>query len=126
MADMVVIDTPAAALVADALHIAPFADCILQVIGAGKVTEGMARDTIASIDAAAPNRMLFIVNNATLGNDAMGKQYYKAYFGHQNGNGHSNGNGNGTSGKTTAIALNSGKILAAPPAGADESQEVAK
>jgi capsular exopolysaccharide synthesis family protein len=63
-ADVVIIDTPACSVVADALLLAPHADCILHVIGAGQVDEALVNDTAAALRAASPKTLAFFVNRA--------------------------------------------------------------
>lgn len=63
-ADAVILDTPAASAVADALLLAPQADCILYVIGGGMVDEQTVRDTAASLATAQPRSMAYLLNRA--------------------------------------------------------------
>jgi polysaccharide biosynthesis transport protein len=61
-ADIIVVDTPACVAVADALLLAPQADCIVQVIGLGKVDEEMLLETTSALRAAAPQDLVYFVN----------------------------------------------------------------
>ncbi|MDE2125848.1 MAG: polysaccharide biosynthesis tyrosine autokinase [Armatimonadetes bacterium] len=61
-ADKIVVDTPACATVADALMLAPYADCVVQVIGVGEVEPEFVRDASAALRAAAGNRLCFMMN----------------------------------------------------------------
>jgi capsular exopolysaccharide synthesis family protein len=63
-ADIVIIDAPACAVVADALFIAPHIDTIVHVIGAGQVDSALVRDTTAALAAAAPKIMTYLMNRA--------------------------------------------------------------
>ncbi len=87
MADVVVVNTPASSLVADSLFLAPLSDCILNVVGAGKVSEPIVRDSIAALEAAAPNRMMFFINNAPKEQVTRYDNYYTSGYATQNGNG---------------------------------------
>lgn len=62
--DVVIIDTPACSVVADALMMAPYADCILHIIGAGQVGEAVVADAAAALQAASPKTLAFFVNRA--------------------------------------------------------------
>lgn len=93
--DVVIIDSPANSVVADALLIAPHVDCILHVIGAGQTHEDVVRDSIAALRAASPKTMVFFVNRAPRDRSHVYGSYYSyqmARNGRKNG---SNGNGNG-------------------------------
>ena len=61
-ADKIVVDTPACATVADALMLAPYADCVVQVIGVGEVEPEFVRDASAALRAAAGSRLCFMMN----------------------------------------------------------------
>ena len=61
-ADVVIIDSPPAAVVADALLIAPHVDCILYVVGIGIVDSESMRNTAGALAAAAPKMMAYFVN----------------------------------------------------------------
>jgi polysaccharide biosynthesis transport protein len=75
--DVVVVDTPACSVVADALLLAPYADCILHVIGAGQVGETLVSDTAAALQAAAPKTLAFFVNRAPSEKRAPYSNYYR-------------------------------------------------
>lgn len=76
-ADVVIIDTPAAATVADALLLVPHVDCVLHVVGAGKVDEDTVRESTASLSAAAPKTMVYFLNRASKERGYYGKYYYR-------------------------------------------------
>jgi len=61
-ADVVIIDSPPAAVVADALLIAPHADCVLYVVGVGIVDSDNMRNTAGALAAAAPKMLAYFVN----------------------------------------------------------------
>ena len=63
-ADVVIVDTPACALVADALFLTPYAECILYVVGAGSVDQETVRTTHAVLAAAEPDVLACFVNRA--------------------------------------------------------------
>jgi len=75
-AEVIVVDAPACAIVADALFLAPHADCILHVIGVGQVDETLVRDTTAALAAAAPKTMAFFVNRVARSRSDAYKGYY--------------------------------------------------
>jgi Mrp family chromosome partitioning ATPase len=92
-ADVVIIDAPACAAMADALLIAPHVDCIFHVIGVGMVDEQLMAQTIAALNAAAPKTMVFFVNRTP--KPSRGKSY-SSYYSYQytySGAGASNGAG---------------------------------
>ena len=61
-ADVVIIDSPPAAVVADALLIAPHADCVLYVVGVGIVDSDNMRNTAGALAAASPKMLAYFVN----------------------------------------------------------------
>lgn len=61
-ADVVIVDSPPAAVVADALLLAPHVDCILYVIGVGMVDSENMRNTAGALAAAAPKMLAYFVN----------------------------------------------------------------
>ncbi len=61
-ADVVIIDSPPASVVADALLIAPHADCVLYVVGVGIVDSDNMRNTAGALAAAAPKMLAYFVN----------------------------------------------------------------
>ena len=61
-ADVVIIDSPPAAVVADALLIAPYADCVLYVVGVGIVDSESMKNTAGALAAAAPKMLAYFVN----------------------------------------------------------------
>ncbi|HLV80403.1 MAG TPA: polysaccharide biosynthesis tyrosine autokinase, partial [Chthonomonadaceae bacterium] len=76
-ADVVIVDTPASATVADALLLAPYVDCILHVVGAGHVDEEAVQETTRALNAAAPRTMVFFLNRAARDR---GRYYGKYYY----------------------------------------------
>lgn len=61
-ADVVIIDSPPAAVVADALLLAPYADCVLFVVGVGMADSECVRQTAAALAAASPKMLAYFVN----------------------------------------------------------------
>ena len=61
-ADVVIIDSPPAAVVADALLLAPHVDCVLYVVGVGIVDSENVRHTAGALAAAAPKMLAYFVN----------------------------------------------------------------
>jgi capsular exopolysaccharide synthesis family protein len=66
-ADYVILDTPACAVVADALLLAPHVDCIVDVVGLGVVDRDTLRDTTAALEAAGPGFVTYFVNRDPTG-----------------------------------------------------------
>ncbi len=62
--DVIVIDSPACSLFADALLLAPYADCIMHVVGSGTVDNDLVARTADAFGAAAPRTMVYFVNRA--------------------------------------------------------------
>lgn len=113
--DIVLIDTPATSVVADALFVAPFVDCIVHVVGAGQVDEAAVRDAASALKAASPKNMVFLVNRAPKGrNYGYSSYYYRKATGHNGGNGNGNGAGPGES-QTAALTRT------APPTSKDDA-----
>ena len=100
-ADVVLVDTPACSVVADALLIAQCADCIMYVVGAGKVNEDAVRESIAALTAARPKAMAVFVNR-------LPRVSTRAYRGYYSDPENGNGGGTPTRGNT--------KVLSAGPA----------
>ena len=61
-ADVVIVDSPPAAVVADALLLAPHMDCVLYVVGVGIVDSENMRNTAGALAAAAPKMLAYFVN----------------------------------------------------------------
>ena len=61
-ADVVIIDSPACLERADVFFLAPFADCILQVVGARRVDEAALRHAFEALTAARPGLMALFFN----------------------------------------------------------------
>lgn len=72
----VLIDTPASAVVGDTLQIAPYADCILQVVGAGLVEEAMVKQTTHALRSAAACPVAYFVNRASGTQNSAYRNYY--------------------------------------------------
>lgn len=79
-ADVVIIDAPACAAMADALLIAPHVDCIFHVIGMGMVDEQTMAHTLGALNAAAPKTMVFFVNRTP---KSSGRNAYRSYYSYQ-------------------------------------------
>jgi len=62
IADVVVVDSPPAAVVADALLLAPHVDCILYVVGVGMVNNENVRHTAAALASATPMMLAYFIN----------------------------------------------------------------
>ena len=75
----VLIDTPASAVVGDALLLAPHADAVLHVVGAGQVEEAMLRRTTAALHAAAPGVLAYFVNRVAQERRPAYGGYYKPF-----------------------------------------------
>lgn len=93
-AEVIIIDTPACSVVADALLLAPHADCILHVIGVGSADESLLRSAIQNLSAADPKAMVFFLNR--IGKSRGYHRYYDSYTAPRNG---ANGSGNGVGGR---------------------------
>lgn len=61
-ADVVILDSPPASVVADALLLAPHVDCILYVVGVGMVNNENVRHTAAALSSAAPKMLAYFIN----------------------------------------------------------------
>lgn len=77
MADVIIVDAPACVVVADALLLAPHVDCILQVVGVGKVDGETLQETTHALSAAAPKTLVYFVNYAP--REARHRAYGKHY-----------------------------------------------
>lgn len=64
-ADIVFVDSPPCSLVADALVLAPMADCILQVVSLDMADQPSTLETTAALKAAEPRTMVYFVNRST-------------------------------------------------------------
>ena len=78
-ADVVVIDSPPAAVVADALLLAPYADCVLFVVGIGMVDNEKVRHTAAALSAASPKMLAYFVNRVPHAGSESASYAYAAY-----------------------------------------------
>jgi polysaccharide biosynthesis transport protein len=61
-ADVIIVDTPACSVVADALLLAPFADCIIHVVGLGQVDSDIVCDAADALYASDPEKLVYFVN----------------------------------------------------------------
>lgn len=61
-ADVVILDSPPASVVADALLLAPHVDCILYVVGVGMVNNENVRQTASALASAAPKMLAYFIN----------------------------------------------------------------
>ena len=75
----VLIDTPASAVVGDALLLAPHADGILHVVGVGQVEEEILGRTTAALHAAAPGVLAYFVNRLPHERRAAYGGYYRPF-----------------------------------------------
>jgi capsular exopolysaccharide synthesis family protein len=64
-ADIVIIDSPACSVVADALFLAPLADTIFFVIGMGTVNENALRDSASELASTTPGVMVYFINRVS-------------------------------------------------------------
>ncbi len=78
-ADIIFVDTPPCSLVADALVLAPLADCILQVVSLDMADQPTTLETTAALRAADPAKMVYFINRAP---DEPNKSYTTYYSGH--------------------------------------------
>jgi len=62
LADVVIVDAPACLERADASFLAPHADCILQVVGAGRVDDNGLRQTFQALAMARPSLLAIFFN----------------------------------------------------------------
>lgn len=62
LADIVIVDAPACLDRPDVFFLAPFADCIVQVVGAGRVEEPALRQAFDSLTAARPSLLAVFLN----------------------------------------------------------------
>jgi len=63
-ADILIVDTPACSVVADALLLAPFVDCIINVVSLNQADADMIRVSTEALQASNPKMMVFLVNRA--------------------------------------------------------------
>lgn len=110
-ADAVIIDTPPCSLATDALFLAPYVDCILQVVGVGVADEMTLADVTQALQAAAPKTTTYFLNHVPRERKRVGKYYLYSLAMARNGlNGHSNGtNGSAKIADGVNIVLSSGE-----------------
>ncbi len=77
--DVVLIDAPACAVVADALLLAPHADAVLYVISAGHANEELIRETVNYISSAAARPVVYFVNRSPKETHHPYGKYYTYY-----------------------------------------------
>ncbi len=109
-ADIIFIDTPPCSLVADALVLAPLADCILQVVSLDMADQPTTLETTAALRAADPAKMVYFINRSP---DEPNKSYTTYYSGH--------GSNGSYAGQNLKL-----KALGAAPAQAEASAENAQ
>ena len=78
-ADIIYVDTPPCSVVADALVMAPLADCILQVVSLDMADQPTTLETTAALRAADPRSMVYFINRAP---DEPNKSYSSYYTKH--------------------------------------------
>ena len=77
-AEVIVIDTPPSAVVADALLLAPYADCLLYVVAIGMADGDSIKHSAAALAAAAPGKLSYFINRAP--QPAAATAYYDGYY----------------------------------------------
>lgn len=75
-ADIVILDTPACSVVADALFLAPYADSIMFVVGIGQVDEDVVRSAAEALQSANAKTMVYFVNRTPQENKKYASYYY--------------------------------------------------
>jgi capsular exopolysaccharide synthesis family protein len=103
-ADLIIIDTPPCSVVADALILSPFADCILQVVSLGMADQQAVMDTITALRTAEPASMVFFVNRTP----AERPKVYGQYYYHANGQNGANGSAKQSTGEAQPMTLPDG------------------
>lgn len=77
-ADVVIIDTPPAGVVADALLLAPYADSLLYVVAIGMADADSIQNTAAALAANAPAKLSYFINRAPQPKSS--PSYYHDYY----------------------------------------------
>lgn len=77
-AEIVVLDSPPAAIVADAMLLAPYADSVLYVVSVGMVDPDSIRNTVAALAAATTKKISYLINRAP--QTGSGQGYYHGYY----------------------------------------------
>ena len=77
-ADVVIIDTPPAGVVADALLLAPYADCLLYVVAIGMADADSIQNAASALAANAPAKLSYFINRAP--QPKVVPSYYHDYY----------------------------------------------
>jgi capsular exopolysaccharide synthesis family protein len=75
-ADLVVVDTPACSVVGDALFLADYADCILQIVGIDKIDEDALTRSVTTLDATSKKRVVMVTHAP----ETRQSKYYREYY----------------------------------------------
>lgn len=116
LADVVIVDTPACAVVADALFLAPYADSIMQVIGVGKAEQDLVRETNATLRAASGSDVVIFINHGEREARHGYNKYYTKYHDSQAEYSYSNGH-------TSSHRTLSESVLEVPQEEPDKKEE---
>ena len=76
IADIVIIDAPACAVVADALLLARYVDCIVQVVGLGRVDADLVHNTTEVLRVAVDQPVYVFMNYAPKDRSSAYSPYY--------------------------------------------------
>ena len=74
--DLVVVDTPACSVVGDALFLAEYADCILQIVGIDKIDEDALTRSVTTLDATSKKRVVLVTHAP----ETRQSKYYRHYY----------------------------------------------
>lgn len=91
--DLVVVDTPACSVVGDAIFLAEYADCILQIVGIDKIDEDALTRSVTTLDATAKKRVVLVTHAP----ETRQSKYYRHYY--TNSGGYDSPKSNGKSGR---------------------------
>jgi len=91
--DLVVVDTPACSVVGDALFLAEYADCILQIVGIDKIDEEALTRSVTTLDATAKKRVVLVTHAPETRQSKYYRHYYSTPAEPQGSKPRSNGNG---------------------------------
>ncbi len=80
-AEIVIIDSPACSVVADALFLAPLTDTIFYIIGMGTIHEDILKDIAAELGATTASMFFFVNRAAGRVHTGYGSSYYYYYSG---------------------------------------------
>ncbi len=78
VADVVIVDTPPAGVVADALLLAPYADRLLYVVAIGMADAESIQTTAAALASNSPNKLSYFINRAPQPRSV--PSYYHDYY----------------------------------------------